>query len=48
MRIKVKICIFKDESILNLLNVTEKTPITCNRSLIQKILTVIFFEDGKM
>ena len=40
MCIKIKICIFYDESILNLIYVIEKTSVTCNGSLIQKFLTV--------
>ena len=40
IKIKVKVSIFQDESILNLICVTEKTPITCNGSLIQKFLTL--------
>ena len=40
IKIQIKFCIFQDESILNLICVTEKTSITCNGSLIQKFLTV--------
>ena len=39
-KIQIKVCIFLDESILNLIYVTEKTFITRNGSLIQKFLTV--------
>ena len=40
IQIQIKVCIFQDESILNLIYVTEKISNTCNGSLIQKFLTV--------
>ena len=50
MCIKIQVCIFKDESILNLIYHTllKETSITCNESLIQKFLTVYHFVENFM
>ena len=41
IKIQTKVYILQDESILNLIYVTDKTfHYTCNKSLIQKYLTV--------